>query len=244
MPRTMSIAGTAARCSIQWCAKAHGYTSRWAPSWMPLLFARRGICLSARRRHGLKSPMHSRNMKNFHRNIRARVSRSTQKEADTFIIEGCRVATAVTGSDCSASRAPMRHFDAILLRHRQAVYPMKENVRTIGRLLRQIPHVKERGAPKGAVQTSYPIRFDPAMGDLCVRATIRVASRGVTHYHTRSFCIARKSRTPRPCAFGARSAGRHAPPPIPLQFRHRQDATPLARDPFCPRRAFLSRRMY
>jgi hypothetical protein len=183
-------------------------------------------------------------MKNFLRNSVADLSKSTQKEANTFIIEGCRVATAVVGSDCSASRAPMRHFDAILLRHRLAVYPQKENVRTIGWTLRQIPRVRERGAPHGAIQNTYPIRSDPAKGEPRVRATIRVASPGGTHYHTRSFCIARKSRTPRPCAFGARSAGRHVPPPIPLQFRHRQDATPLARDPFCPRRAFLSRRMY
>jgi hypothetical protein len=218
--------------------------SRWARSWTHPRSVRRAIFSSAQRRRGTKSPMHFRNMMNFLRNIAACVSRSTHKEADTFIIEGRRVAIAAMGSDCSVPRAPMRHFDAILLRHRQAVYPVKENVRTIGRLLRQIPRVRERGAPKGAIQTTYPIRFDPAKGDLCVRATIRVASRGVTHYHTRSFCIARKSRTPRPCAFGARSAGRHAPPPIPLQFRHRQDATPLARDPFCPRRAFLSRRMY
>lgn len=211
---------------------------------MPPRSALRAIYSSAQRRPGTKSPMHCRNMKNFLRNIPGHVLKSTQKEPNTFIIEGCRVATAVVGSNCSASRAPMRHFDAILLRHRLAVYPLKENVRTIGRLLRQISRLRERGAPEGAIQISYPIRFDPAKGDPCVRATIRVASLGGTHYHTRSFCIARKSRTPRPCAFGARSAGRHVPPPIPLQFRHRQDATPLARDPFCPRRAFLSRRMY
>lgn len=207
-------------------------------------FALKGISSSHRKRRGTRLLTHCLNMTNFLRNIPAHLPKSTHKRASTFIMMGWHAAVAVMGSDRSVPRASLRHFDAILLRHRLAVCPTKENVRTIGRLLRQITRLRERGALNSATQTSYLKRFDPARGDLCVRATIQVASYGVTHYHTRSFCIARKSRTPRPCAFGARSAGRHAPPPIPLQFRHRQDATPLARDPFCPRRAFLSRRMY